>query len=94
VDIIPIRRGLRGGIALLTDSRDYREGMDVFERHYLTFRQWSPNQRFSLHAGHQVRPGAFIDVGVSIDIDGDDFYTDGRGMTRFDGGFGRLQVTW
>lgn len=94
LDIIPIRNGLRAGAAFLTDARDYREGMDVFERHFIMFRQWSPNQRVSMHVGYQVRPGAFIEVGATVDIDGDDFYTDGRGVTRFDGGFGRLQVTW
>jgi hypothetical protein len=91
--LVPEYRGLRAGLRLMTDRRNYSDGMDVFEGAYLRFRQWSPNQRLSLHVGYQARPGVFIEGGASFDVDGDSFYTD-RGLTRFDGGYGRVQFTW
>jgi hypothetical protein len=94
IDFLPDRRGMRTGIRLLTDARRYSHGMDDFEATYLMFRQWSPNQRLAVHLGYQARPGVFIEGGASFDVDGDSFYSDGRGLTRFDGGFGRIQITW
>lgn len=92
--LIPDGRGLRAGLRLLTDSRSYSDDIDVFLGRYLRFAQWSPNQRLSLHLGYQARPGVFLEAGASFDVDGDAFYTDDRGLTRFDGGFGRVSVTW
>jgi hypothetical protein len=92
--LIPQARGVRAGMGFYSDARSYSDGMDVLEATYLLFRQWYPNHRLSVHLGYQPRPGVFIEAGTSFDVDGDAFYEDGRGLTRFDGGFGRLQVTW
>ena len=50
------------------------------------------NSRTTLTSGIHFRKDALIEIGVSFDLDGDQFYTD-RGPTRFDGAFGRVVYT-
>lgn len=91
---VPESTGFRASLRWLSDHRNYMEGIDVLERHYLKFAQWSPNSRISLMIGYDYRQMFRLEVGASFDVDGDAFYSDGRGLTRFDGGFGRLQLLW
>ncbi len=90
----PRETGLRATLRWLSDHRRYDEGIDVLERHFLRFAQWTPNSRLSLLLGYDFLPTFRLEVGASFDVDGDGFYTDGRGLTRFDGGFGRVHLTW
>ena len=90
----PEQSGWRAGLRWLSDHRKYNDAIDLLERDFLKFAQWTPNSRISLILGYEYRKSFRIDVGASFDVDGDDFYTDGRGLTRFDGGFGRVQLLW
>lgn len=89
----PRRKGVRAGLRWLSDHRSYNEDLAVLERRFLRFAQWTPNTRLSLLLGYDFQPWFRLETGVSFDVDGDRFYTD-RGITRFDGGFGRVQVVW
>ena len=93
VSMRPKRSGPLASIVWLLDQRDYNDGIDMLERHRLRFAQWQPNSRLSLVLGYRLDGRMLLEAGVSYDVDGDTFYTD-RGPTRFDGGFGRLSVTW
>lgn len=52
------------------------------------------NHRIGVDAGYQFRPGAWFTFGASFDIDGDTFYTNRDGPTRFDGAYGRIVVVY
>lgn len=91
---VPNETGLRATLRWISDHRRYSDDIQIVERHYLRFAQWSPNTRLSLLIGYDFLPTFRLEAGASFDVDGDRFYTDGRGATRFDGGFGRVQLTW
>lgn len=87
----PAQSGLRAGLTFIQlgklDRRDYETLAD-----WLKYYQNALNRRLSLHVGYQVRPGTFVVVGANYDLDGDAFYSDAP--RRYDGGFGRVAVTW
>lgn len=92
---IPLDSGFRYGVGFALQDRSY-DGFDAlapllrFENEQM---QAPRNSRFTLRAGYQFRPGAHLIFGANLDLDGDSFYSD-RGLTRYDGAFGRLTLTW
>ena len=90
---LPARRGRRAGLDYYGDGRTFARDETLMAR-YLTFLPWSPNGRLAFHAGYQVSPAVYVLAGAAYDTGGDPFYGDGRGPIRYDGGFGRLFVTW
>ena len=89
----PARHGVRAGLDYYVDSRTFHGDADRLNG-YLRFLPYSPNGRAALHVGYQASPGAYLVAGASYDLGGDPFYGDGRGPVRYDGGFGRVVLTW
>lgn len=92
VDYVP-RRGVRAGLAYLVDHRRFTDGASLMNE-YLRFLPWSPNGRVAANVGYQFGEVGYAVVGVAYDVGGDPFYSDDRGPVRYDGGFGRVVVTW
>ena len=91
-DYIP-RRGVRAGLAYLVDHRRFTDGASLMNE-YLRFLPWSPNGRIAANVGYRFGDSGYVIVGVAYDVGGDPFYGDDRGPVRYDGGFGRVVVTW
>lgn len=91
-DYVP-SRGVRAGLAYLVDHRTFTEGGSLMNE-YLRFLPWSPNGRVAANVGYQFGDSGYAVVGVAYDVGGDPFYGDDRGPVRYDGGFGRVVVTW
>ena len=87
------QRGLRAGLAYLVDHRTFTGGASLMNE-YLRFLPWSPNGRVAANIGYQFADGGYAVIGVAYDVGGDPFYGDDRGPVRYDGGFGRVVVTW
>lgn len=90
---VPAERGVLAGGAYLAIGRRFPSGRDLMLR-YLRFAPQPPHHRLSLHAGYRFTPHAHVVVGANVDLDGDAFYGDGRGLTRYDGGFAQIVVRW
>lgn len=90
---VPAGRGVLGGLSYLALGRRFPSGLSLMER-YLRFAPFSPNRRLSLQLGYRFTPRATIVFGTNVDLDGDPFYTDGRGLTRYDGGFCQIVMGW
>lgn len=88
---VPPDRGLRLALDYLLDSRGANDDIAVMNR-YLSFPHYTPNGRFALQVGYAFSRRAYVIVGAAFDAGGDPFYGD-RGLTRYDGGFGRVVVT-
>lgn len=87
----PIRRGVRAGLTFLQLGALERQNYDEIAPSFKYFHN-RRNSRLIAHVGYQARPDTYVVVGAAYDIDGDAFY-DGP-PRRYDGGFGRIVVTW
>ncbi len=85
-------RGLRAGVRYFSSVRNITDAETM--RRYLRFLQSRSNSRISLHMGYSFSSSMYFVTGAAYDVDGDSFYTDGRGLTRFDGGFFRFTISW
>jgi hypothetical protein len=100
----PVDTGLRTGLEFYTEySRPQGEkapnGVRSFEfrRTYSIVRDY--DARFTYSIGYRFSPYFYLLAGISYDLDGDT--QTGRGTekvigdpTWFDGGFGRLSISW
>lgn len=105
---MPEIRGFLGGIEWNADYRDFRSDTFISEEFgiisgfaYQESYPWSlveTNERVTLLFGYRFSPRASLFMGLSYDVDGDMYIgrlnmkSDSRSL--FDGGFGRLMMTW
>lgn len=92
VEYVP-QRGIRAGLNYFVDHRAFMQGADMMNA-YLRFLPWSPNGRLAMNVGYHFSENAHVVIGGAYDVGGDPFYNDDRGAVRYDGGFGRVVVTW
>lgn len=86
-------RGIRADADYFLDHCRFLRDADRMNQ-YLMFLPWSPNGRFAVHVGYQFSRQSYFLIGAAYDAGGDPFYEDGRGPVRYDGGLGRIVVTW
>ncbi len=105
---MPESRGFLGGLEWSADYRDFLDDTFVSDDrgtiHGFAYRQNYPyqldeaNERVTLLFGYRFSPRIYLIMGASYDIDGDMYggSFDNRIHPRsyFDGGFGRLMMTW
>lgn len=105
---MPETRGFLGGLEWSADYRDFLDDTFVSDElgaiHGFAYRQNylyqldNANERVTLLFGYRFTPRAYLIMGASYDIDGDLYGGpfDNRIHPRsyFDGGFGRLTMTW
>ncbi|MFO8030733.1 MAG: hypothetical protein R6U28_12810 [Cyclonatronaceae bacterium] len=105
---MPETRGMLGGLEWSADYRDFLDDTFVSDRwgsiRGFSYRRQYPfqlddaNERITLLFGYRFSPNIHLIMGASYDIDGDMYggSFDNRIHPRsyFDGGFGRLTMTW
>ena len=90
---VPDGPGVLGGLGYLALHRRFPSGLGPMGR-YLRFAPFAPNHRLSLQLGYRFTRHAVVVLGANADLDGDPFYGDGRGLTRYDGGFAQIALGW
>ena len=79
---------LTAGLRSFPDPEDEAE----LEREILRFFPYGPNRRATARLGWRLSPRADFVFGLSVDLDGDPFYTEPRG--RYDGAYVRFRANW